>query len=127
MFNNDDLIYRYSRADALRDGVLVNVTEAARKVAIRVPVALTAAVHADFVEVPDGPDAQSAKQRRLNDLLSLLTAAIVSSGNKGPVLLYQLYARRKNAGPLHKVTLKAVSGPDDEGGPCLTVMLPNED
>jgi hypothetical protein len=27
MFDNEDLVHRYSRADALRDGVLVDVTD----------------------------------------------------------------------------------------------------
>ena len=41
MFENADLIHRYSRADALRDGVLVDVSATAREAGIRFPVALT--------------------------------------------------------------------------------------
>jgi len=35
MFDNADLIYRYSRADALRDGVLIDVSDTAREAGIR--------------------------------------------------------------------------------------------
>jgi hypothetical protein len=43
MFDNADLIHRYSRADAIRDGVLIDVTPTAREAGFRFPVALTSA------------------------------------------------------------------------------------
>src|SRR3954467_12974074 len=43
MFEKADLIHRYSRADALRDGVLIDVSETAREAGVRYPVALTGA------------------------------------------------------------------------------------
>ena len=39
MFENADLIHRYSRADALRDGVLIDVSPTAREAGIRYPSA----------------------------------------------------------------------------------------
>jgi hypothetical protein len=44
MFDNDDLIHSYSRARALADGALVDVSAVAREASIRFPVALTRAV-----------------------------------------------------------------------------------
>ena len=42
--------------------------------------------------------------------------------------LFQLHVRDDNGpGEPPLVTLKAVCGPDDDGSPCLTVMLPDED
>jgi hypothetical protein len=44
------------------------------------------------------------------------------------VLAFALHVRndnRERSPPL--VRLKAVAGPDDQGEPCLTVMLPDED
>ena len=35
MFQNADLIHRYTRADAIRDGVLIDVSETAREASIR--------------------------------------------------------------------------------------------
>jgi hypothetical protein len=43
MFENAGLIHCYTRADAIRDGVLNDVSETAREAGIRWPVALTAA------------------------------------------------------------------------------------
>jgi len=42
MFENADLIHRYTRADALRDGVLIDVTATAKEAGFKYPVALTA-------------------------------------------------------------------------------------
>jgi hypothetical protein len=38
MFENADLIHRYSRSDAIRDGVLIEVSATAREAGIRWPV-----------------------------------------------------------------------------------------
>ena len=54
MFENADLVHRYSRADALRDGVLIDVSPVAREAGIRYPVALTAAAWGRCVAVPPG-------------------------------------------------------------------------
>ena len=54
MFEGADLIHRYSRADALRDGVLIDVSETAREAGIRWPVALTQATWECCVSVPPG-------------------------------------------------------------------------
>jgi len=44
-FNNSDIIYSYTRANALADGVLVDCTEAARKVGFSVPLAISEAAY----------------------------------------------------------------------------------
>jgi hypothetical protein len=54
MFENADLILRYTRADALRDGVLIDATAVAREAGIRYPVALTRAAWERGVAVPTG-------------------------------------------------------------------------
>jgi hypothetical protein len=54
MFENADLSYRYSRADAIRDGVLIDVSAAAREAGIRWPVALTCAAWGRCVSIPAG-------------------------------------------------------------------------
>jgi hypothetical protein len=43
-------------------------------------------------------------------------------------LRYRLHVRNDNReGDPPLVELKAVCGPDDDGRPCVTVMLPEED
>jgi Family of unknown function (DUF6573) len=54
MFDERDLIHRYTRADALRDGVLIDVTQAAQEAGFRWPVAMTVAAWAKCGSVPTG-------------------------------------------------------------------------
>jgi hypothetical protein len=44
--DDDDLIYAYTRAQALADGVLVDVSPMAREAGFRFPTAITADLHA---------------------------------------------------------------------------------
>ena len=43
-FDDAPIVHRYTRADAIRDGVLADVTETAREAGFSIPVAITAAV-----------------------------------------------------------------------------------
>ena len=43
MFESFDFIHRYTRAEAIRDGVLIDVSATAREAGFRYPVALAAA------------------------------------------------------------------------------------
>jgi hypothetical protein len=49
MFEEAYLIHRYTRTDALRDGVLIDVSATAREAGFKYPVALTAAACAKCV------------------------------------------------------------------------------
>ena len=117
------VIYAYTRADALRDGELVDVTPMAREAGFRVPVAVTRAAWVGVVE-PDETPGQSV-EGRLWDVLWMLHYAIATSPGSGSTIRFQLYALI--GGVSRPVTLKAVMGPGDEGEPVLTVMWPDED
>src|SRR5207249_231539 len=54
MFDNTDLIHRYTRADALRDGVLIDVSATAGEAGCTYPVGLTAAGWVKCVAAPSG-------------------------------------------------------------------------
>jgi hypothetical protein len=112
-----------TRAAALRDGVLIDATATAREAGIRWPVALTAAVWERFVAVPPGVVCQD-EAGRLWDVLRVLRLA-VGRGDGGRVLPFAVHVRndhRDRTPPL--VRLKAVSGPDDDGAPCITALFP---
>ena len=126
MFENADLIHRYTRADALRDGVLIDVSATAREAGFNYPVALTAPAWTQCVEVPPGVVCQD-EAGRLWDVLWLLRLAI-GRGDGGPEVRFAVHVRndnRERTPPL--VRLKALCGPDDDDSPCITVMLPDED
>src|SRR2546430_15180287 len=63
MFEDADLIHAYSRADALRDGALIDVTPTAREAGFRWPVVLTRAAWERCVRVPPGVACQDEAGR----------------------------------------------------------------
>ena len=126
-WDDAEVIYAYTRAQALDDGVLVDVSEVAKEAGIKFPVALTSAVYGKYVEVPDGITGQD-EGGRLWDILWMLRCA--ASRCHGDTLHFQLYVRNHNREQLDQrdlVTLKAVCGPGDDGEPVITIMLPYED
>lgn len=126
MFENAEVIHRYTRADAIRDGLLIDVTDTAREAGFRIPVALTAAVWARCVTLPPSVVGQD-EQSRLWDVVWLLYRQ-ARRGGLGTEVRYALHVRndnRRTTPPL--VRLKAVCGPGDGGEPVVTIMLPDED
>src|SRR3954467_15813380 len=94
MFDNEDVINRYTRARALADGVLIDVTATAREAGIRWPVALTRAAWGRCVAVPPGVACQD-EAGRLWDVLWMLRCAI-TRGSAGRVMAFALHARNDN-------------------------------
>jgi hypothetical protein len=126
---NEDwnLIYVYTRSQAIADGVLIDVTEMANEAGFHVPVALTSSVWADYVAVPEGVEGQDEKGR-LWDVLWMCRYGISREQCPGAVMLFRLCVRNDNReGDPPLVRLKAVFGPDDDARPCITIMLPDED
>jgi hypothetical protein len=127
MTESDYILHTYSRREAIDDGVLIDVTDTAKKAGFRIPVAVTAALWAEFVTVPDGVEGQD-ERGRLWDVLFVLLMAIRSGRESGAEIRYHLQVRNDNlVGEPPLVELKSVCGPNDDGTPCVTVMLPEED
>jgi hypothetical protein len=127
MFEDADLIRRYTRADALRDGVLIDVSTTAKEAGFKYPVALTAAAWGRCMAVPPGVACQD-EAGRLWDVLTMLRFAVRGPGGDAPELRFGAHVRNDNRDrtpPL--VRLKALCGPGDDGDPVVTVMLPAED
>jgi hypothetical protein len=132
--NGWPLIYTYTRAQALADGVQVDVTTTAREAGITFPVFLTRAVFDQYVTVPPGVAAQD-EAGRLWDIVWMLRFAILRArpGTTGgkcgshriPVALYV----RNDNHRARLVKLVATCGPLDldDPRPAITVMLPDED
>jgi hypothetical protein len=106
------------------DGVLVDVSEAARQAETRYPVALTRAVWERCVAVPPGVACQD-EAGRLWDVLFLLGLAARREGSEVRFGVHVRNDNRERAPPL--VRLKALCGPGDEGEPVVTVLMPDED
>lgn len=116
-----EIIHTYTRAQAIEDGVLVDVSQTAREAGIKYPVALTSAVWGIIENIPEKYKHEDI-QGRLWDVVWMLRMAIPRSS--GPVIFYKLVLHRH--GNPH-LTLKAICGPGDNAEPVVTVMLPGED
>jgi hypothetical protein len=122
-----EVISSYSRAQAIEDGVLVDVSSVAREAGIKFPVAMTRTVWGKYVEVPEGVSCQD-ETGRLWDILWMFRCAAAKFNSD--TLLFKLYVRNHNRERLDSrdlVTLKAICGPGDTPEPVITIMLPDED
>lgn len=122
------VIHSYSRAEAIADGNLIDVSAAAREAGIKFPCAVTRAVWDRYVAIPEGIVAQD-ESGRLWDVVYMLRVAI-RKGAGGDLIRFQLYMRNSKRERLDRrdlVTLKAMCGPGDDAEPVITIMLPEED
>lgn len=126
-----EVIYRYTRAQAIEDGVLVDVSDMAREAGFRWPVAMTSAAWADCVAWSEDDDQRQVYQDESGRLWDVLWMAFVAirSANGGTQLEYQLYRVPRDGKSVEAglTTLKLVCGPGDTGEPVITIMLPGED
>jgi len=119
-----EIIYSYTRQQAIEDGVLIDVSGTAAKVGIKYPVAVTAALWVRYIE----PD-QSLKsfgqsiEGRLWDILWMFRVNAYIC--KDSVLYFDVYFLMEKK--LELVKVKAVCGPGDTLDPVVTIMLPGED
>ena len=123
----DDIIYSYTRAQAVEDGMQVEVTKTGEEAGIRFPVFLTRAVFEQFVTVPPGVTGQD-EAGRLWDIVWMLRFAIRKASDGETRLPFTLYVRNDNRSP-RLVKLIATCGAldIDDPQPAITVMLPDED
>ncbi len=127
MFDDFEIIHAYTRKEAIEDGTLIDVSKMAKEAGFKWPVAVTRAVWGQYVQVPSsargtGQDVNG----RLWDILTMLMSFIRQSKGKGTEIYFTVLVLNSQS-KKSLASLKAVSGPDDEGSPCITVMMPDED
>ncbi|MFF4323721.1 DUF6573 family protein [Streptomyces sp. NPDC001568] len=126
------IIHKYTRAQAIEDGALIQVPEAfAKEAGFKFPVALTAAAWADCVAWSDEDSKAQTHQdetARLWDVLNMTRYAAVrsSGGGRITVQLYRIPCDGKTTRAL-PVSLACEIGPGDNAEPVLTIMQPDED
>ena len=122
-----ELIYAYTRAQAVADGVQVEVTKVAAEAGIRLPVFLTRTVYDAYVTVPPGITAQD-EAGRLWDIVWMTRFAILRAKPGVDRLPVALYMRNDNRAA-KLIKLIATCGPldIDDPQPAITVMMPDED
>ncbi len=127
-----EVIYSYTRAQAIDDGVLIDATEMARDAGFKWPVALTAAAWSDCVAWSDADNERQVYQDqsgRLWDVLFMASFAVRTANNANRQLQFDLQRIPRNGRSTtsQRLTLKLILGPGDGGEPVITIMLPGED
>jgi len=122
-----ELIFSYSRSQALDDGALLDVSELAREAGFKFPVAVSDTLYHGYLMPPlDLVKAGLSFEGRLWDTLSVLRYAIKSASATDRLSFTVLFAQASDATPV-SVNLLAVCGPGDSGEPVITIMLPSDD
>ena len=122
------VVYSYTRAQAVADGVQVEVTKTAQEAGIRFPMFLTRAVFDAYVAVP--PDVTGQDEAgRLWDIVWMTRFGILRAKPSADRIPVALYVRNADNRPSRLVKLIAQCGPldIDDPQPAITVMLPDED
>lgn len=131
MFTEDDLIHVYTRRQAIEDGVLEDVTEIARLAGIRIPTAITRIARReltfDIHEDPNHVETDERVSYCLREFVRVVRSGFQRSRRDENILVFVLAWRRSDTKERTTLIMKAVCGPDDDGKPCLTVMLAEED
>ena len=127
-----EVIFSYTRAQAIEDGVLVDVSEMARETGFRWPVAMTRAAWADCVawtETDSHRQVCQDESGRLWDVLWMAFNAIRGAAAGESQIVYPLYRVPRDCKSVEArlTALKLVAGPGDAGEPVVTIMLPGED
>ena len=122
-----EIIYSYTRAQAIADGFQVDVSKVATEAGIRFPVFLTRSVFDAYVTVPPNVSGQD-EAGRLWDVVWMLRFAIRKAAQGHNRLPFALYVRNDNRAPRLVKLIATCSALDlDDPQPAITVMLPDED
>jgi hypothetical protein len=122
-----EIIDSYSRAQAIKDGVLIDVTEHANKVGIRYPLAITANLFHQYIEPTKELEAQGQSLLgRLADVFQQLITTIKQAGEHD-VEIHFLVGFLMNSRRKENIGVWACVDGGDDGNPVITIMLEGED
>ena len=126
------ILCTYSRAQAIDDGFLVDVSETAREAGFKIPVAITRSVWNRLVALPDGYRGFQDQSGRLWDVLWMARHYALRASDSDRVRMCVLVRdirkdlRDSHRPPRRHFPIVAISS-DDEGKPAITIMFPEDD
>lgn len=119
-----EVIYSYTRAQALEDGELVDVSETAREAGFKFPFAVSRALWDVIVSIPSHTPEQDW-QGRLWDCLWMAKDAIRRAKPGTSRAVFQLILTRQGTRGKYQ-TLVIDLGAGDDGGPVFTLGFPED-
>lgn len=122
-FEDAEVIHAYSRAEAIEDGVLIDVTKQAKIAGITLHSALTPGVWSEFISNPRWASWGTEEGR----IVSLLAAAFTElERQETNIVFFAIRLTEENA-IVDEIHLRGQRGQGDNLEPVLTVMLSHED
>ena len=124
--NNWNVIYSYTRAQAIEDGVLIDITADAQAHGFKAHTVVTDNLYHSYITPPAGLEGEGqSSSGRLHDLFMVLRTAILGKSATDYLELDVLFLM--TPGRHERVRIIAVVGPGDHGEPVMTIMLPGDD
>ena len=121
-----EAVFSYTRAQAIDDGVLIDVSETAQEAGFKFNTVVTRAVWNDCIDWDnDSEQAYQDISGRLWDVLFM--AAFNARRSEGSTSFFELYCIPQGKTKAALIKLKMVIGPGDTPEPVITIMLPDED
>ena len=128
----DPVLSVYTRAQAIEDGILVDVSETAREAGFKIPVALSRSVWERLVALPEGYRGFQDEAGRLWDVLWMARHYALGAPNSDRVTMCVLVRdirkdlRDSNRPPRRHFPIVAI-GAGDDARPAITIMWPEDD
>ena len=128
----DPVISTYTRAQAIEDGILVDVSETAREAGFNIPVVVTRGVWERLVALPEGYEGFQDERGRLWDVLWMARHYALRASNSDRVRMCVLVRDiRKDLRDSHRPPRKhfpiVAIGGGDQGEAVITIMFPEDD
>ncbi|GAB1458100.1 hypothetical protein MASR2M48_34080 [Spirochaetota bacterium] len=117
----DEFIFSYTRKQAIEDGVLIDITEIAREVGIKVPIAITSGLYHAYIKTNIPSQDETG---RLWDIIFLF---MISARYCSDSIMFFDVSFQITEDEYVTQRLKAVIGPGDTAEPVITIMLEHED
>ena len=128
-FAGAPVVSSYSRAQAIEDGVLIDVTETAKEAGFRYPAAITEGVMTQVVLPPEkAVAAGESASGRLWDVIWMCLCAVrrINKNHPDDEVYFEVLATDQfGAKQLHH--LWSQCGPGDTAEPVITIMMQGED
>ncbi len=128
----DHVIDAYTRAQAIEDGILVDVSDTAREAGFRIPVAVTRGVWERLVALPEGYRGFQDERGRLWDVLWMARHYALRASDRDRVRMCVLVRdirkdlRDSHRPPRRHFPIVAI-GSGDQGEAVITIMWPEDD
>ena len=116
-----EVIDVYTRAQAIEDGVFIDLTEWAKEAGFKYPVAVTAAVYALLEPSDHSRNMGQSERGRARDMFNMMHFAIKAKQDPADLIFFNVKFGK------HVHRLKSLCHPGDEAEPVITIMLPEED